>query len=141
MSVQGQGCRRRGPGGAAAGRAAAPHLAPRRHATQRRAAYFGRDARVEGIVLESEKKKGVGIVLRVLVKDGLLRKSDHFVAGMIHGVVRSLRDCEGREIFEAVPGKVVDVVFANKSKHIDAPIESAFFSLSAVEAARVIEQR
>lgn len=95
----------------------------------------------EGVVLESVAARGRGTVLRVLLRNGVLRVQDHFVAGMIHGTVRSLRDSDGREVREALPGTVVDVVYANKSKYVDAPNESGFFVLPEARAKLVIEQR
>ncbi|KAJ0403359.1 hypothetical protein P43SY_007110 [Pythium insidiosum] len=107
-----------------------------------RQAVVGREVAPQGIVLESLQVKGRGMVLRVLLQHGVLKKQDHFVAGMIHGVVRSLRNADsGKELSHAEPGVVVDVVFANKSKNVDAPIEFGFFALPESHAKRVIEQR
>ncbi|GLE04431.1 hypothetical protein PINS_up013373 [Pythium insidiosum] len=109
---------------------------------KQRQAVVGRELPPQGVVLESLQMKGRGMVLRVLLQHGVLRRQDHFVAGMIHGVVRSLRNADsGKELSEAVPGVVVDVVFANKSKNVDAPIEFGFFGLPESHAKRVIEQR
>ena len=61
---------------------------------------------------------------------------------MIHGVVRSITNADsGKTLSRAVPGMVVDVVFANKSKNVDAPIEFGFFVLSEARAKQVVEQR
>ncbi|KAI9998730.1 hypothetical protein PInf_003320 [Phytophthora infestans] len=105
------------------------------------------DARVgpvthaEGLVLESVALKGRGTVLRVLIKNGELAAKQHFVAGMIHGVVRNMRDAEGRDVKRALPGTVVDITYSNKSKNVDAPNEHGFFVLSEARAKQVIEQR
>lgn len=95
----------------------------------------------EGVVLESVAARGRGTVLRVLLRNGVLNKHDHFVAGMIHGAVRSLRNTDGEEISRALPGAVVDVIYANKSKNVDAPNEFGFFVLPEARAKQVIEQR
>uniref|UniRef100_K3WZG4 Tr-type G domain-containing protein n=1 Tax=Globisporangium ultimum (strain ATCC 200006 / CBS 805.95 / DAOM BR144) TaxID=431595 RepID=K3WZG4_GLOUD len=95
----------------------------------------------EGVVLESVAMKGRGTVLRVLLRNGVLKKQDHFVAGMIHGAIRSLRNADGHEIAHAVPGMVVDVIYANKSKNVDAPNEFGFFALPEARAKQVMEQR
>ncbi|RLN66851.1 hypothetical protein BBP00_00002000 [Phytophthora kernoviae] len=95
----------------------------------------------EGLVLESVALKGRGTVLRVLIKHGVLAPKDHFVANMIHGVVRGMSDAEGREVKRARPGTVVDVTYSNKSKNVDAPNEHGFFVLPETRAKQVIEQR
>lgn len=101
----------------------------------------GPETFAEGVVLESVAMKGRGTVLRVLLRNGVLKKQDHFVAGMIHGAIRSLRNAEGEEIAHAVPGMVVDVIYANKSKNVDAPNEFGFFALPEARAKQVMEQR
>lgn len=104
-------------------------------------AYVGPTRLAEGLVLESIASKGRGTVLRVLLKHGMLKPKDHFVAGMIHGSVRSVRDAAGNEVSVAVPGMVVDVIYGNKSKYVDAPNEFGFFVLPEDRARDVIEQR
>ncbi|KAG3119354.1 hypothetical protein PI124_g2502 [Phytophthora idaei] len=104
-------------------------------------ALVGPETHAEGLVLESVALKGRGTVLRVLIKNGELAAKQHFVAGMIHGVVRNMRDAEGRDVKRALPGTVVDITYSNKSKNVDAPNEHGFFVLSEARAKQVIEQR
>ncbi|RLN78846.1 hypothetical protein BBJ28_00014525 [Nothophytophthora sp. Chile5] len=104
-------------------------------------ALVGPETHAEGLVLESVALRGRGTVLRVLLKHGELAARQHFVAGMIHGVVRSIRDAEGRELKRALPGTVVDVTYSNKSKNVDAPNEHGFFVLPEARAKQVVEQR
>ncbi|CEG47257.1 translation initiation factor if-2 [Plasmopara halstedii] len=104
-------------------------------------AAVGAEMNAEGLVLESVAIKGRGTVLRVLIKHGELVAKQHFVAGMIHGVVRTMRDAEGRHVERAVPGTVVDITYSNKSKNVDAPNEHGFFVLSEARAKQVVEQR
>lgn len=104
-------------------------------------AYVGPDTLAEGLVLESVAMKGRGMVLRVLLKHGVLKPKEHFVAGMIHGAVRSVRDANGKELAHALPGMVVDVTYANKSKYVDAPNEFGFYVLPEERAKQVVEQR
>ncbi|KAG7383603.1 hypothetical protein PHYPSEUDO_003529 [Phytophthora pseudosyringae] len=104
-------------------------------------ALVGPESRAEGLVLESVALKGRGTVLRVLIKNGELAPKQHFVAGMIHGVVRNMRDAEGRDVKRALPGTVVDITYSNKSKNVDAPNENGFFVLPEARAKQVIEQR
>ncbi|OWY93894.1 Translation initiation factor IF-2, partial [Phytophthora megakarya] len=104
-------------------------------------ALIGSKPHAEGLVLESVALKGRGTVLRVLIKNGELVTKQHFVAGMIHGVVRSMRDAEGHDVKRAPPGSVVDITYSNKSKNVDAPNEHGFFVRPEARAKQVIEQR
>ncbi|CAI5731439.1 unnamed protein product [Hyaloperonospora brassicae] len=104
-------------------------------------ALVGSQAHAEGLVLESVALKGRGTVLRVLIKNGELVAKQHFVAGMIHGVVRSMHDAEGRDVKRVLPGTVVDITYSNKSKNVDAPNEHGFFVLPEARAKQVLEQR
>eukprot|EP00644_Phytophthora_capsici_P014117 jgi/Phyca11/13269/fgenesh1_pg.PHYCAscaffold_3_\ len=104
-------------------------------------AVVGSETHAEGLVLESVALKGRGTVLRVLIKNGELEEKQHFVAGMIHGVVRSMRDAEGCDVKRALPGTVVDITYSNKSKNVDAPNEHGFFVLPEARAKQVMEQR
>ncbi|KAK1935085.1 Translation initiation factor IF-2 [Phytophthora citrophthora] len=104
-------------------------------------AVVGSETHAEGLVLESVALKGRGTVLRVLIKNGELEAKQHFVAGMIHGVVRGMRDAEGRDVKRALPGTVVDITYSNKSKNVDAPNEHGFFVLPEARAKQVMEQR
>lgn len=111
------------------------------NAQSKRLVDVGPDALAEGVVLESIAMKGRGTVLRVLLRNGVLRKQSHFVAGMIHGAIRSIKNSSGEEIANALPGMVVDVIYANKSKNVDAPNEFGFFVLPEARAKQVMEQR
>lgn len=104
-------------------------------------AYVGPDILAEGIVLESTAMKGRGMVLKVLLKHGVLKQKEHFIAGMIHGAIRGIRDSNGKEISHALPGMVVDVIYGRKSKYVDAPNEFGFYVLPEERAKQVIEQR
>ncbi|CAH0480411.1 unnamed protein product [Peronospora belbahrii] len=104
-------------------------------------ALVGPQTHAEGLVLESVAMKGRGTVLRVLIKNGELAVKQHFVAGMIHGVVRSMWEADGRDVKRALPGTVVDITYLNKSKNVDAPNEHDFFVLPEARAKQVIEQR
>lgn len=104
-------------------------------------ALVGSETDAEGLVLESVACTGRGTVLRVLIKHGKVKAKQHFVAGMIHGVVRTMRDADGRQVERALPGTVVDITYANRSKNVDAPNEHGFFVLTEARAKQVIEQR
>ncbi|TDH73647.1 hypothetical protein CCR75_004258 [Bremia lactucae] len=104
-------------------------------------ALAGPDTLADGLVLETVAIKGRGAVLRVLIKNGELVGKQHFVAGMIRGVVREMHDAEGRDVKRALPGTVVDITYTNKSRNVDAPNEHGFFVLAEDRAKQVIEQR
>jgi translation initiation factor IF-2 len=65
--------------------------------------------RAEGIVLESSKEEGKGIVATVLVRKGTLKVRDPFLSGKTWGRVRQLEDDTGAKIEEAPPSMPVRV--------------------------------
>jgi translation initiation factor IF-2 len=62
-----------------------------------------------GVVLEARKETGRGIVANVLIQDGTLRISDHFLSGMASGRVRAMMDDRGARIDVAGPATPVSV--------------------------------
>ena len=66
-----------------------------------------------GIVVESRMDKGRGAVATILVKDGILRIGDAFVAGCVSGRVRAMEDYRGRRIREAFPAQPVEIMGFN----------------------------
>lgn len=62
-----------------------------------------------GTVVEARLDKGRGPVATVLVKEGTLKLSDAFVAGVHHGKVRAMIDHEGRRVEEAGPATPVEI--------------------------------
>lgn len=63
-----------------------------------------------GVIIESQQKKGLGVVSTVLIKDGVLNKGDVFISGKIAGKVRSLMNDKGQIIKNAGPGTPVEVI-------------------------------
>jgi small GTP-binding protein len=62
-----------------------------------------------GAVIESYTSHGRGHVIRVLMFHGVLRPREHFVCGIFHGRVQSIRDCNGKPVREAKPGEPVEL--------------------------------
>ncbi|MGB9553242.1 MAG: translation initiation factor IF-2, partial [bacterium] len=63
-----------------------------------------------GLVIESRLDRGKGPVATVIVRDGVLRVGDYFVAGTSWGKVRMLSDDLGKAVKEAYPSMPVEVV-------------------------------
>ncbi|MCX7668331.1 MAG: translation initiation factor IF-2, partial [Atribacterota bacterium] len=63
-----------------------------------------------GLVIESRLDRGKGPVATVIVREGILRVGDYFVAGTSWGKVRTLSDDLGRSLKEAYPSMPVEVV-------------------------------
>ena len=63
----------------------------------------------EGLVLEAQMQKGMGVLATVLVQRGVLRRGDHVVAGTSYGRVKVLHDEEGRQAKQATPSVPVRV--------------------------------
>jgi translation initiation factor IF-2 len=64
----------------------------------------------EGVILESRLDKGRGIVATVLVKNGVLKERDVFIAGNYEGKVRSMIDENGKKLTVAYPSTPVEVI-------------------------------
>jgi len=63
----------------------------------------------EGVVLEAQMQKGLGVLATVLVQRGELRPGDDFVAGLDYGRVKVLQGESGRPIKHAGPSTPVRV--------------------------------
>jgi translation initiation factor IF-2 len=64
----------------------------------------------EGIVLESKKDKGKGIVANVLIQNGTLKVGDAYVAGPCFGRVRAMEDEHGNRLQEAGPATPIQLL-------------------------------
>lgn len=64
----------------------------------------------KGIVIESKLQKGRGVVVSLLVKMGLLEKGDIVVCGTEYTKIRTIFDCQGKEILSAVPSTPVEIL-------------------------------
>jgi translation initiation factor IF-2 len=70
-------------------------------------------ARAQGVVIESKKEEGRGILCTVLVQQGTLEIGDVFVVGNEYGKVRSLLDDRGKRVKKAGPSEPVQVLGFN----------------------------
>lgn len=64
---------------------------------------------VEGWIIESQSKKGMGPLATVLVRQGTLKKGDVLVAGKTYCKVRSMKDEHGKPVKQALPSTPVEV--------------------------------
>jgi len=67
-------------------------------------------ARAQGVVVETKKEEGRGILVTVLVQQGTLHIGDVFVVGNEYGKVRSLFDYNGKALRQAGPSIPVVVL-------------------------------
>ena len=67
-------------------------------------------ARAQGVVVETKKEEGRGILVTVLVQQGTLHIGDVFVVGNEYGKVRSLFDYNGKAVRSAGPSTPVVVL-------------------------------
>jgi len=67
------------------------------------------DAPARGVVIESEKKKGKGVVATVLIREGTLNVGDSFVVGNSYGRVRFITDDKGKRVKRIDPGKAGEI--------------------------------
>ena len=63
-----------------------------------------------GSVLEAQLDRGRGPVATVLVRNGTLKVSDHFICGAVFGRVRAMFDDRGNAVEEAWPSMPVEVL-------------------------------
>ncbi len=66
--------------------------------------------KARGVIIESKLDKFRGPVATVVVKDGILKMGDNFVAGKTHGKVKSLLDENGKQVKLANPSDPVVVL-------------------------------
>ncbi|MCK5945842.1 MAG: translation initiation factor IF-2, partial [Mycoplasmataceae bacterium] len=67
-----------------------------------------------GIVVESRLDKGMGSTSTVIVTNGTLLKKDFIVAGSNYGRIRTLRDTDGKDINEVMPGSPAVITGLNQ---------------------------
>lgn len=68
-----------------------------------------REGNIQGHILESNNRKGLGPVATVLLLRGCLKPGTHVICGTSHGKVRLMFDSAGRGVKEAYPGMAVTV--------------------------------
>jgi len=89
-----------------------------------------------GAILEAQKTEDRGIVAKVLVQNGTLKKGDVISAGRAHGRVRSMHDDHGRSVDAAGPATPVEV-----SGLVDVPGAGQKFNVvDSIDTARQIAE-
>ena len=66
--------------------------------------------RARGVVIESKKTPGQGIVVTVLVQNGTLRAGDVILCGAYYGKVKAMNNDKGQKIKEAPPSTPVEIL-------------------------------
>lgn len=95
-------------------------------------------AKVEGIVLESQVKKGVGATATVLVHNGTLKTGQVICAGTVFCKVKAMKDSANKVIKEAGPGTPVEVT---GWKELPASGDQVLQAESEQQAKQVAENR
>lgn len=67
------------------------------------------DIGARGTIIEVKTEKGLGVVISLIVKDGVLRKGDFILCDTEYGKVRAMRDENGKIINEATPSTPVQI--------------------------------
>ncbi len=80
-------------------------------------------AKAKGTILESRIEKGRGIVLTVLVQNGILRVGDPFVAGIYNGKVRAIYDDLGNSVKECFAGVSVELIGVEEAPSAGDPFQ------------------
>ncbi len=68
------------------------------------------DGPARGVVVESELDKWTGSTATVLVTEGVLRKGESFVCGLVPGKIKKMTDDRGKDLTEAVPSTPVKIL-------------------------------
>lgn len=95
----------------------------------------------EATALEFSKIQGQGLRLRLINNHGSFQVGHHFVCGLIHGVVKAIRLANGEFQESTESGRVYDVMYSNKSRVHDAPIEMRVHFVPEQTATKLIDQR
>jgi translation initiation factor IF-2 len=62
-----------------------------------------------GTIIEAQLDKSKGSVATVLIKEGTLKQSDHFICGETYGRVRAMLNNRGKKLKEATPSVPVEI--------------------------------
>lgn len=68
------------------------------------------DGPAKGVVIESRLDRGRGVVVTILVQEGVLKKGDIIIAGQDYGRIRAMVDENGKTIKEAGPSIPIEVL-------------------------------
>lgn len=67
-----------------------------------------------GTVIESKLDKNKGVTVSLLINNGTLRLGDPIVVGSTFGKVRTLKDCNGKDLTSAEPSMPVEITGLNE---------------------------
>lgn len=68
------------------------------------------EAPAKGVILESKKEPGRGIVATVILQEGILKKGDYFICGSTYGKVRSIIGDRGKVLNQVSAGSGFELV-------------------------------
>lgn len=68
------------------------------------------DSPAKGVVLESKKEPGRGIVATVILQEGILKKGDYFICGATYGKVKSIIQDRGKVLTQVSAGSGFELV-------------------------------
>lgn len=95
------------------------------------------DGKARAVIIESKVDKAMGPLGTVIVKDGILKTGDDFVAGTTHGRVRRMINDKGLSVDEATPSTPVQVLGFN-----DVPsMHSILYVVGSKDEARTIAEK
>ncbi len=67
------------------------------------------DRPARGTIIEAQLDKSRGSIATVLIKEGTLKQSDHFICGESYGRVRAMLNNRGKKLKEATPSVPVEI--------------------------------
>lgn len=68
------------------------------------------DAKLEAIIIESKKDPRKGVLVTVVVKNGILEIGEEITTGQIDGKVKSLSTYESKNTTQVLPGEAVEIM-------------------------------
>jgi len=95
------------------------------------------DGKARAVIIESKIDKAMGPLGTVIVKDGILKTGDDFVAGATYGRVRRMINDKGQTVDEATPSTPVQVLGFN-----DVPsMHSILYVVDTKDEARTLAEK
>ncbi len=89
-----------------------------------------------GTVIESEIRTGMGVVTRLLVREGTLRMGDFVTAGPGFGRIRLMQDHRARQLEEATPGMPLELIGLDEAPNAGDP----FYAVESLQKAKTIAE-
>jgi translation initiation factor IF-2 len=95
-------------------------------------------APAKGVILESKKESGRGIVATVILQEGVLKKGDYFLCGNTYGKVKSIVDDRGRILNSVSAGSGFELV---GFEDLPEPGDILTYVKNEDEAKKIVELR